>query len=224
MKRPAGPFRWRTTWLCVACAGLAAFTVGQAKYVIKSGSKPIGKATLTQKLLENGGKSVQLSLELNGQGTKTVSVRATTTYDAKGALVRQFLESVGSNPPSRRQITATFDATGAHLVVDDSGARQVKDVPLTQAAPKQDASQFWFIRDKPKLGATTTYYRFDPDAMSWSLNKTVYVGPKDVTFGTSTHKGHLIKDDRSETILDEAGLPLRITVGGVVFERVFGAP
>lgn len=206
----------------VVVATLLAFAVfgqAQARYTIKSQGKVIGKAALTQKLLEGGGKSVQLTIEMAGQGRRSATVRANSTYDPKGAPIRVFLESVATNPPSRRQITATFDAKGAHVVLDDGGARKVQDVPLVDTAPRNDPSQFWFLRDKPKPGTTATYYRFDAESLTWSLMKPTYVGPRDVTIGGTAYKGYLVRDNRSETIVDAAGLPLRITVGTVVFER-----
>lgn len=207
--------------LALGLLGLWGVALGQAKYTIKLNGKPVGTASLTQSLLPSGEKRVQLSLEMTAPGGKAVKVRSDTRYDAKGRATRQFIETIGVQPPSRRQVTATFTKDGANAVLDDDGVRSVKDVPLPYTAPRDDASQFWFMREQPKAGATVKAYRFDADGLKWELTTTSYIGPTTVKLGGKSIKGFLVRDSRSNTVVDEKGLPLRIETGSAVFERVF---
>ena len=210
-------FRWALACLLSACS---VFAAAQVRLSITNAGKPIGTAAVTQKLLANGDKLVQLTIDMKSPGGKAVTVRSEARYDAKGQPLPQFLETIGANPPTRRQVTATFDAAGARVIVDDAGVRKVSDVPLVDTAPRGDISQFWFIRDRPKPGATVQYYRFDADALKWTLMGATYIGPKEITVGKSKFKGFEVRDGRSVTIVDAQGLPIRIEAGGAVFERI----
>ncbi len=206
-------------WLGAACVHAIAFGSGQVKLTLQMPGWPPGSASFSQKVLPDGSKLVQLNLEMKDPAGRSVRVRSESSYDSKGSPIRKFLESIVDKPRDRRQVVVTFDEEGAHVVEEKGGKRTTKHLPLAKAAPRENPSEFWFLRDRPKPGAKAQYYRFDIDSMSWVLTTTTYVGPKTVAVGRSKLSGHLIQDDRAQVVLDDKGLPLRMEVGNAVFTR-----
>lgn len=209
-----------TAFLAIFALMLASVASAQAKYSIKVNGKIVGTASLSQSILPSGEKVVQSRVEM-AQGTSTkVFVTGNSRYDGQGNPLRQFIETITVGPASRRQVTATFDATGAHAVVDESGVRKVADVPLVDTASRADPTQFWALRNPPKAGTRVQFYRFDPVLLKWNLTTATYVGQKEVAMGKAKIKVHVINDDRAVTWVDEKGLPVRVELDGSLLERI----
>src|ERR1044071_1763946 len=123
--------------LCVLalCAGVWSLGSAQVRMFVNLNGKHIGQAVATQKLLPNGGKTVQLSMNLAGPNGKTVSVRMETAFDSKGSPIRKFEETITAKPHGRKTVTVTFDKAGAHVVRDENGKRSTQEVPLVAGAP-----------------------------------------------------------------------------------------
>lgn len=207
-------------WLLAVGVASAAFGFGQTKYLVWVGGKKAGMATLLQKVLPDGSKSVQLSMSLQ-LGASAATLRSESTYDAKGVPVRKFQETSVPSQKTRRTLIVTFDAKGANAVIDLNGKRSTKQIPLPETAERADVTEFWFIRDKPKVGTTAKAYHFDLETMSWELVATTYAGVVELTIGGKKVKANKTSSDEGVAFLDDAGLPLRLELTNAALERIW---
>ncbi|MDX2065595.1 MAG: hypothetical protein SFX74_07635 [Fimbriimonadaceae bacterium] len=128
-----------------------------------------GRATITQKLVREGGKSVEVRVE-----TGNVTTIQQAIYDSAGRPMRRYVQMQQDLKPKMTKIV-TFDAKGANVVIDRSGQRETKSVPLPGGLTLANPSEFWFIRDTPKVGATVKHAYFS-DQDEWLAAKSSYRG------------------------------------------------
>lgn len=197
-----------------------ALACGQAKFQVWVGGKKAGTATLLQKVLPDGSKSVQLAMELKGTSVEA-KLRAESTYDAKGKPIRKFQETIVPTQKIRRTVVVSFDAKGANATIDMNGKRTVKGVPLPETADRADVSEFWFLRDKPKPGQVSTAYNFSIETLGWSLIATTYIGVVEVTIGGKKVKAHKTQSENGVALIDDAGVPLRLELANGSLERIW---
>lgn len=195
--------------------GWVAMAQSQVRMFVMMNGKKIGQAVASQKLLPNGSKLVQLSLQLTGANGETVSLRSSSTYDAKGFPTRMFHESITGKSKVRRAVTVTFSKTGAQVVEDVSGKRTAKQVPLVKSAPWASASEFWFLRDKPKPGQSDKRYRFNVATLEWELSTTTYTGRKQIDWNAKKIMVHEVKSAQGVAHVDDNGLPIRLDLGQI---------
>jgi hypothetical protein len=110
-----------------------------------------GKVTLTQKLITEGGKSVEVRIE----SISTVT-RQQTIYDLAGNSIRRYSQTLLDGKPVETRIT-TFNNNGALIVTDRGGERKSVFVPFLKGVPTVNPSEFWFLRDIPKPGASVSW-------------------------------------------------------------------
>jgi hypothetical protein len=204
-------------------AALSAASSAQVKLALTIGGKIAGTAVLSQHLNADGGKSVELRMEILSGGKKA-HLSSQATYDSKGNPVRKFLETIVPGGQVQRQTITSFDDDGANAVVRTGDGRITKKVPLVSTAPRQCLSEFWFLRDKPKAGDAVKAYTFDPDKLEWSITETVYAGLKTIEFKGKKTQVHEVDtqqgDRRVVSYLDDKGLPWIIDDGTIRMERV----
>jgi hypothetical protein len=174
------------------------------------GGVDLGEVAITQTLTKEGGKTVDLHLVLQAPGVRQ-EVSQHSEYDAEGWPTRKELRIEGGQGGPVATVIA-FDGEGA--VVRAPGAVEPRRVPLVAGAPRRNASEFWFLRDRPKPGARVTTYAFDPDRLEWTLTTIDYRGTGDVGTGSAKvtgHRVHVRQGDRTiDSVLDDKGLPLRV--------------
>lgn len=210
--------------LLLAIALGASVASGQVQLRVLSQGVEVGTARASQKLLPDGGKQVNLNMDLKNGPTKVV-VRQTSTYDAKGVATHKFLETIVTPGPTRTSIIATLSDAEAKVAVDRGGKSESKTVPAPKDAPRDDPSEFWFIRDVPRPGTRVSRYRFDMSALEWKLMEIEYLGPKEIVVGGKKVRAHAIKASDGSFYLDEKGLPYLIETATFRMERVAeGAP
>lgn len=194
---------------------------GTAKLRVMHGTKQTGTATITQKLNAQGDKLVFLTFDLTSpDGKSSARLRTETTYRSDGSPTRMFHEMTYGEAKKRRQVTVSFSTAGARAVVDDSGARNVKEAPLASPALMKDLSEFWFLRDQPKVGTTISSYHFDTTALDWSMVENKYLGKQNISWNGQTISAHKVKSQRAVSYLDDLGLPLRIELEEGFMERI----
>lgn len=190
----------------IQCLLLATLMVNQVSMDVFAGERKVGTARLTQKLQPDGKKQVQVSLSLTGaQGS--VTVREEATYEPSGAPLRQVVEMSDKDGKRLVTIVATFDLEGAHVVTDAAGKRTSAKVPLGKSLPRANASEFWLIRDTPKVGAKVTYYRLHLRKQEWEQVTVRYVGKRPVKLGGRTVQGHCVEQGDRTAYLDDTGMP-----------------
>ena len=187
---------------------------GAAEYRVVMEGGVEGTARVTVARRPEGGKTVRSVIDLK-RGGRTLQVRVEAKFDASGSPVRQ---SQGYGPPGRapeHETIVTFDKEGANAVVRDHGVPKATRVPLLSKVGRANAAETWFFGVVPKPGDVAKAYTFDPDALEWTLTVTTYVGP--------VKGGRLLRtvrrDRTSETVMDDAGVPVRIEQGGIRLDR-----
>ncbi len=204
--------------------GLLLLVVGTAlasvRLYVNVQGKRVGQAVANQKIMPDGSKVVQLSLQIAAPGGNTVTLRSESTYSAKGAPVRMFHESVTTNPKTRRTVTVSFSKSGATATEEVGGKRDVNDVPLAPGAPMESKSEFWFVRDQPKPGAVDKRYRFDVSSLKWELTTATYIGKKSVKIGAKTYAVHEVRSTKGTAYVDETGMPVKLEMDAITLERV----
>jgi hypothetical protein len=207
------------TALFIAAIGLA---LGQTKYSVEMGGKMVGSASLSQKISGDGAKTVDLKMDLKLTSQK-LSIRSQNTYDKQGQPIRKFMDANIPGGALQRQLVATFDERGANVVQMDGGKRTTRQIPLVGAAPRSDASEYWFIRDLPKPGEKVRTYTFNMDLLAWQLQTTVYRGRKIIKVNGKSIEAHeveIIGDRPSKAFLDEKGVPWIVESGSTILRRV----
>ena len=204
----------------LALAVVPALVSAQTKLTVVVGGRKVGTATLLQKIKPDGTKTVQLSMDLKFDAM-AATVRSEATYTASGAPIRKFQETLVPGQKVRRTVVVTFDKDGASVVADLNGKRTTKKVALPETTQRDDASEFWFLRDQPKKGAVTKAYTFDIETLSWSLLTTTYEGEVEVIIAGKKVKAHRTKSDKGTAYLDATGNPLKLETGNGALERIW---
>lgn len=186
---------------------------------ISADGKLLGTAKFTQQLLPNGGKQVQILMDLGTAGKRGVRVRQESVYDSQGNPVRKIQEVTSAEGKRTQLALVTFDDSGAKMILDEGSKHTEKNYPLTKGAPRADLSEFWLIRDKPKQNAKVTHYRFDVSGARWSLAESVYIGKTTVAVGGKTVAAHMIRSTDGVAYSDDTGDPILIQTGNVRMER-----
>lgn len=190
------------------------------KMTVYLNGRVAGAATMLQKLGADGGKSVQLSMELKSESL-AINLRQESTYDKTGRPIRKFQETHNVTLKTRRTVVVTFDAAGANAVIDEGGKRTVKKIPLPETAAREDVSEFWFVRDVPKPGAVVKANTVNLETLTWELVTTTYKGLVDITIAGRKVKAHRTESDRGVAFIDAQGLPLRLELPNGAIERVW---
>jgi len=206
--------------ILILAIGAAVTAAAQVRMFVSLNGKRIGQAVASQKLLPDGSKLVQLNMQLTGANGETVNLRSSSAYDAKGFPTRMFHESITGKSKVRRAVTVTFSKAGAHVVEDVSGQRKTKKVPLVASAPWASVSEFWFIRDTPKVGQVDKRYRFNIATLEWDLSTTTYIGRKMIDLNGKKVTAHELKSDQGRAHVDGDGLPLKLDLGQIKLEKV----
>ena len=187
---------------------------GAAEYRVVMDGGVDGTARVTVAKRPEGGTTVRSIMDLK-RGGRTLQMRVEAKFDATGTAIRQ---SQAYGPPGRapeHETIVTFDREGANVVIRDHGVPKATRVPLVSKVSRANAAETWFFGVVPKPGDVAKAYTFDPAALEWTLTVTTYVGP--------VKGGHLLRTVRrdltSETIMDDAGVPVRIEQGGIRLER-----
>lgn len=204
----------------VALCLLAAAASAQVKMSVVVGGKTVGQATLTQKLLADGGKLVQVAMEMSSDG-RSIKVRQETTYRADGSAARKFSETTVPGQRFRRQVVATYGSKEVTVVDDRNGQRQTSRVPLPPGAKLANPSEFWVVKTKPATGATVEVDLFMVDRLEWKRVQVVYGGLKEIKVGGKAVKAHVSTSEIGSAFLDDIGMPVRLELPGVRMDRIW---
>ena len=205
----------KTALLLVGMLPAAAWS--QARLVIEDGGRRVGYATISQKLLPDGTKSVEMRLQIGKTRLVTQS-----TFDREGAPTRKFHEIL-EPVADKKRVLVEFDAEGA--VITDLGGpdRTPRKAPLVKTGNRKNASEFWFLRDQPKPGARAQAFVFDLNTWSWDLTTSEYVGMAKGEIAGKMVDAHEVRADRAggtaRMLLDAQGLPILVEQGRLVMRR-----
>lgn len=200
----------------------AAAALAQTRFEAFADGKKIGTVSFTQRLGADGSKSVDVRMELEAANQK-LTLRTQNTYDRLGNPIRKFLDANIPGGKLQRQIVATFDKNGANIVKMDGGTRTTRQIPLVESAPRNNASEFWLVRDKPREGDSVRCYVFNIDTLSWDLQTIHFRGQRTIKVGTRSVVAYLIESigaSSSKAYLDEKGVPWLIETASTTIRRI----
>lgn len=164
----------------------------------------VGTMKLFQRLLPDGSKLV--TLQISFSKPSVVQVRSETVYSADGTPKRMLFE-VAPKGRDRQLSTVTFDAKGASF---QSGEDSLLVAPPN--GPWKNPAEFWFVRDKPAVGAEVSAYTFSITDREFSLTTTKFVGPRTIELDGKQVKGNMLlvttKGNAAHILVDDQGLPL----------------
>jgi hypothetical protein len=194
--------------------------------VYASGQR-IGVADVTIALTRTGGVHTNLEMSLS-MGGNTSQISLTSECDRSGKplytkmTTKATLKGSPKAKPTLRTVSITFRGPVAKSIRVTNGKTDEKSVSAPAGANIADASQFWFIRDKPRPGQMATYYSFNAEQPSWIKTTTKYLGLKDVTVGGKTRKAHQITTTRGgsaqNVFVDSKGGIVKMELGGLLFQ------
>lgn len=201
---------------------LAIHARAQTRFEVFSEGKRIGTLSFTQKLGADGSKGVDVRLELE-VGKQKLTMRTQNTYDSEGNPIRKHLDANIPGGKLQRQVIATFDSNGANIVQIDGGKRTTRQIPLVESAPRANLSEFWLVRDEPKVDDNVRCYVFNMDSLAWQLQTVHFRGKKRIKVGNKTVVAYLVEtvgDNPSKAYLDEKGIPWLIETSKSSLRRV----
>ncbi len=209
----------------VLTLGLARLGASQVTLKITQPGGATGQAKVSQHIASDGGKLVELNMDLV-VGGRRITVHQQSKFDRHGAPLRKVLDLNDEATHRSRQVIVSFDPAGANLVFERGGGRRPRSVTLAPSAPRENASEFWFVRDKPAPGAKVRCYVFDLDSLEWVLTDTTFVGKRPVKIGVKTivcnHVSVKYPNKTVEADLDDSGLPVRVVSPDTKMERAAG--
>lgn len=191
----------------LAAASLAA--AQSVKMSMNIGGMNAGTATVSMKQNADGTVSGRLlmNFDFGGQkGTGDASFVYTRTARPK-SVVQQF--KIAGQSQTHKE---TYAATYVDVVKTENGKTTRKRVPIPKGAKLEDPSAFWFWKTKPKVGATSTHWRYDSDQGKFVKSTSKYVGLRTITVGGRKVQAHYMTQEDGEQWVDNKGMPLRLVM------------
>lgn len=181
--------------------------------------KEVGTLKTDDNLLPSGKLTVRDIMEVTGPDGVKVVFDHSARFSAAGRPETSSMVVTSKGKKVRADVT--FDAKGANVTVDDGGKITKKTVAPPKGSNTADASLFWFLRDKPKVGAKITYVEFDPLTLEWLSQTVTYQGMVSITFKGKKTDAHLLEMTNSKQWLDAKGTPYRVEFdNGLTAERL----
>lgn len=186
--------------------------------VLRDGRKT-GEARLTQTIRDDGAKSVEMEMTLEAPDGRRVVTHTKSVYTSTGRAIRREQTTKLDVPRFEKSVTATFHEGGANVVVMQDGKRTVRNVTLVKTAPLDSLSEFWFVRDRPRVGMSMVAYQLNLESLVWEPVRTTYQGLLPVQYAGETIQAHKVESDKGIAFLDDAGIPLVIEAAPYRMER-----
>ncbi|MBL1150770.1 MAG: hypothetical protein HND42_11240 [Armatimonadetes bacterium] len=201
----------------VAAVAVVQATTRNATLDILVEGKPVGTAVVQVTLLSQGGIRNKMRTEI-GEGANRVVIEQESEYGKTAAPTRKYLRRFHKNP---MMVVVTFAGSTANAVIEEGRSRQLKSVVAPPGAQIAAESEFWFFTFKPKVGAVSSYFRFDVDKLEWVKTEAKYDGEVRLEIGGKTLNAHKISSGAYTVWQDAGGMPLRIDSAGATFRRRF---
>jgi hypothetical protein len=208
--------------LAVSLLALPALGASQVRLVIEIAGAKAGYATISQKLLPDGVKQVEMKMELR-KGEEKTRVVSQSSFAKDGSPQRKFQETFDGQGRSTGQVVVSFDEEGAQVVTILDGERTVIKRPLVATGNRKNVAEFWFIQAKPTAGALSNAFLFDLNALAWDLTTTKYLGVQPLSFDGLKFSAHALTMEKGSSVtkvwVDDDGLPILIDQGRVKMKR-----
>jgi hypothetical protein len=168
---------------------------------IKDG-KVLGVTKYQSKITQDGGKLVSIKMTF-GEGDSMFNFVSSSQWDktAGPILKTQLVSDVKGNELSYLKIT--FSGGTATYLKREYGKSETKIVKAPARAEIHDLSEFWFIRDMPKVGQKHICRAFDASSLVWYTSEISYLGLEEKVFGdkkVNLHHAKSIRDKRTTNL------------------------
>lgn len=195
----------------VACASSA------IKFDVFSGKEKIGDGVYLASVTPQS-KTSTLTITIGER-----RIGQTNIVDQYGQQVKVEVHVVKSESLIEKNV-ATFDVKGNATYERSANGHNFKKVfPLGRKGTRKDASEYWFIRNRPAAMTWSQYYTFSISSRKWQLAKTTYMGKKAVQVGAKKVNANLVVQvepgDKLTMWLDDKGDPLIIDTGAIRMVR-----
>jgi len=181
-------------------------SLAQANHVhaaILTKDKPVGTVDISATLLSNGRLA-----ETRDETRKSGDTMAVHTLYAKSAKPVEIKVQLTGKQTGHVFITFGKSAVTISALIGKQSETDTKEYP--KGADFQATSHFWFVRDRPKVGATCSYSAFDLGKMDWKTLTDTYVGDVTLTYRGKHVTAHKITNQEITQLLDDRGLPYRV--------------
>jgi len=148
-----------------------------------------------------------------------LSVVQESTYNSKGAATRktQFGYQNGKEISSSVTIISGRKAVMTSIT---AGQKSTNTFTAPKNASIENASHWWFIKNKPKVGDSVTYYEFAAEKKAWELDKIKYMGKKPIKVSGKNLMLHEVTSLQGLAYFDDKGTLFMLTFSGGKMEKV----
>lgn len=173
---------------------------------------PVGQAWRTQQVLADGTKVVGLTVVLT-RDLREVRVVHESSVRADGSPLRVLQTTTIRDSSFRESVTVQFAGPVARYRRVGGAGRLSADVPAPEGAEVRASSEWWFVRNRPEIGASAKFMRFQLSSQQWVPSETRYEGLADLEVGGKKVRANLVRSGESAAWLDDQGAPLRFELG-----------
>jgi hypothetical protein len=205
--------------------GISTSGLAQVRLAISVKGKAVGYARASSKILPDGGKHSDMVMSLTN-GTHKMEIRMESAFDKDGRALRQYKTSLMDGKVDSRMLV-TVSEVKTTVVNLPAGRGPNKVIPNPEGKWPTEPDEFFFVRDHPGIGARFRSCTFNMEKMRWDVVDGRYEKDEDLEIRGHKFKTHKItakigdSPSNVEVYEDEQGLPVRITEGDLVMERVF---
>lgn len=170
----------------------------------------IGEATHQARIGKDGSLTTVVRMHM-GAGTAQVNVTYTDVYDKTGRPISDL--RVASMPGSQTErVEARYGTKSVSVSTTKGGKTKTVTVPIPKGNIRV-ASEFWFLRDKPGVGAVDRYQVFDVDTMKWERESVTYRRAGTIKASSGKEfKGHLLSHRLGDFWVDPKGFLLKVVM------------
>lgn len=176
----------------------------------------IGKAVFTCTIKNNIlNKKVEVEITVNNSTNKIIEE---ALYQSDGMPISK--KMIGYENGKSRKIETIFKQTVAtYTIYEGNKLIQSKNKEAKIGVDIKATPEWWIIRDRPSVGESCTYQRFDMNLAEWQTETAKYLGIKEINLANRKTSSHFIQSQGLEIYLDQTGMPLRLKGSQVTFER-----
>ena len=151
------------------------------------------------------------TLTMSSQG-RSMTIDETARDGRTGLPLTRVLHISGGG--QNAEISVTFSSSAAKVQAKAPNGSKSSTIPAPKGANLHNASEFWFLRDRPSKGAKVTYYGFDLNRMQWKRETDTYVGEETISVGGRKVRAHKITTTDGPQWLDDRGFPYKLELTG----------
>jgi hypothetical protein len=195
-------FSARLTISAFTLCSITAISQAQVKAILYDKGKEVGTAAMDARLKSGGGLFISMNMK-----AKSGNLQISETFDASAMPLVE--TTIGEQAGTQFKIVINYGATGAKMSVTAGAKHNSKEFPYPKGANLRDRSNFWFIAQKPKVGAVDAYTEFDFETSAWTARTAKYLGDEKIKYHGQLVNAHKILGTTDTMWVDDRNLPYR---------------